>query len=115
MTDPDPGSRQTFNPDPAPPRRGYRVTTIELVGQGVFTTIVLLRLWKGWDFTLRAIGWSLATIAYMAPAAIAIRRSHPKRGAIVGINILFGWTGVGWIASLVWALRQPSPAEKPAD
>jgi hypothetical protein len=47
--------------------------------------------------TLLALG-----LAYFLPAIIA----HNKRnaGAILILNLLTGWTVVGWVIALVWAL-----------
>ncbi len=40
---------------------------------------------------------------YFAPAWVANRRKHPQATAITVLNILLGWTVLGWIVSLVWA------------
>jgi hypothetical protein len=42
--------------------------------------------------------------AYCMPSLIAWRRQHTRRYAIAALNVLGGWTGLGWIAALVWAL-----------
>lgn len=47
---------------------------------------------------------------YVAPTWIAHKAQHPQRTAITILNILLGWTVIGWIASIVWAFgrhRQP--------
>jgi len=44
---------------------------------------------------------------YMAPGIIALARDHPHRIAIVLVNFFLGWSGVAWIASLIWALVSP--------
>ena len=41
---------------------------------------------------------------YCLPGLIAYRRGHPKRVAIGALNLLLGWTFLGWVAALVWAL-----------
>lgn len=43
----------------------------------------------------------LATLLYFLPAIIA----HNKRdfAAILIVNLLFGWTVIGWIVALIWA------------
>jgi len=43
-------------------------------------------------------------IAYFFPAVIAKSRKHRNRGAITALNLLLGWTGLGWIAALIWSL-----------
>jgi len=40
---------------------------------------------------------------YMLPTSIACARSHHNAGPIFLLNLLLGWTMLGWIASLVWA------------
>ncbi len=44
------------------------------------------------------------TAFYFFPAIIAHYRKHPQFMAITALNILFGWTIVGWGGSLVWSL-----------
>jgi hypothetical protein len=41
---------------------------------------------------------------YFLPAFIASERRHPNRYSIFIINLFFGWTFVGWVACLAWAL-----------
>jgi hypothetical protein len=40
---------------------------------------------------------------YFIPLIVAIYRHHRNKLAIGILNILLGWTIVGWIAALVWA------------
>lgn len=51
------------------------------------------------------IAWICAvlTIGYMLPWAIAATRRRPNSGAIGALNLLAGWTFVGWIVALVMA------------
>ncbi len=39
------------------------------------------------------------------PSFIAYSRNHPNRLAILILNFLLGWTGVGWIILLIWAFN----------
>jgi Superinfection immunity protein len=48
-----------------------------------------------------AIG--IAMSIYFLPAIIAGFRNHHNTAAILILNLLLGWTGIGWIASLVWS------------
>jgi Superinfection immunity protein len=41
---------------------------------------------------------------YFAPSVIAIRRGHPNVAPIVVINVLLGWTLVGYVAALAWSV-----------
>lgn len=40
---------------------------------------------------------------YLIPWEIAATRKHPQSLAILVLNILAGWTFIGWVACLVWA------------
>jgi hypothetical protein len=40
---------------------------------------------------------------YFAPLIVAFMRGHKSRTAIAVVNFLFGWSGVGWIALLIWS------------
>lgn len=48
-------------------------------------------------------------IAYFIPAVVALIRSHHNLGAIIALNVLLGWTVIGWIAAFVWSLTSPPP------
>jgi Superinfection immunity protein len=41
---------------------------------------------------------------YFLPAVIASNRNTKHGGMIVFINFVFGWTVLGWIAALIWAI-----------
>ena len=43
------------------------------------------------------------TLGYMLPAAIALMRGH-QAIAIFLLNLLLGWTVIGWIIALIWSL-----------
>lgn len=40
---------------------------------------------------------------YFLPAIVAGSRDHRSAGAIFVLNLLLGWTVLGWIVSLVWS------------
>jgi len=46
----------------------------------------------------------LAIAVYMLPTIIADHRRKKNVNAIAALNVLFGWTFVGWGIALVWAL-----------
>ena len=50
-------------------------------------------------------------VAWLIPVWIAFRREHPNRTAILVVNLLFGWTFVGWGLSLAWALSNPAQSQ----
>jgi hypothetical protein len=47
-------------------------------------------------------------IPYWTPTIIAFVRKHPSRGGILALNFFFGWTFVGWVVTLAWALSDNS-------
>jgi len=51
--------------------------------------------------------WGIAAILfipYFLPSIIAfIRRSHSAAGIFL-LNLFLGWTFIGWVVSLVWAI-----------
>ena len=53
-------------------------------------------------------------LIYLLPALLAQARQHHNWPAILVANLAVGWTGLGWIACLVWACtwvrREPRPA-----
>jgi Superinfection immunity protein len=54
----------------------------------------------------------LAACFYFLPGGVALLRRHHNAGAIVALNLFLGWTLVGWVACLVWALtNQPIPPQ----
>lgn len=50
------------------------------------------------------IGILIGIAAYFIPTAIAAFRGHHNTMAIFGLNLLLGWTFIGWVASLIWSL-----------
>jgi hypothetical protein len=49
-------------------------------------------------------------LVYFAPTFVARARHHHNYGAIVALNAFLGWTFIGWVASLVWALTATKEA-----
>jgi hypothetical protein len=44
-----------------------------------------------------------AVYLYFVPFAIAYARRHKYTKTVFLLNLLFGWTGLGWIVLVVWA------------
>lgn len=48
---------------------------------------------------------------YFLPTILAVSRHHRQAAAISALNVLLGWTMIGWVVALVWALvYAPSPS-----
>jgi hypothetical protein len=41
---------------------------------------------------------------YFLPVIIAINRGHPNALAIALVNLLLGWTFLGWVIALIWSV-----------
>ncbi len=52
---------------------------------------------------------ALVTLGYLLPWAVATVRHRENAPAIGIINLLSGWTGVGWVIALAMALRRRQP------
>jgi Superinfection immunity protein len=50
------------------------------------------------------LGMSFLVFLYFLPSLVALSRGHENRVAIFALNLLAGWTFIGWVAALVWAL-----------
>jgi hypothetical protein len=60
---------------------------------------------RSWTITkVVAIVVAILTAGYMLPWAIAAVRDVPHWG-VFWVNLLLGWTIVGWIVALVMSLR----------
>ncbi len=51
----------------------------------------------------------LAVAAYFAPAVVAVARKVPNAGSVIVIDLLLGWTVIGWIVALAMACRDTTP------
>jgi len=46
----------------------------------------------------------IGCVMYFAPSLIAFARDKSNKVAILALNTLLGWSMIGWVVSLVWAL-----------
>lgn len=51
-------------------------------------------------------------VLYELPAIVAYRRDHRQFPAILLLNILLGWTILGWVAAFIWSCVAESVAEE---
>jgi len=49
------------------------------------------------------IGVILLLTLYLIPTGIALMRRHNKFMPILLVNLLLGFTGIGWIVALIWS------------
>lgn len=88
--------------DPREPDRGRVTDQIPLSGAIVATAWVI----------------ALLTAGYWLPWAVAATRGRANQLSIAMVNLLLGWTGIGWIVALVMACQPhalvgPLPYEGP--
>ena len=52
----------------------------------------------------------LGLYLYFIPAMVARHSRKTNFGAILALNFFLGWTLIGWVAALVWALTRDAAA-----
>ena len=67
-----------------------------------------------------ALFFFLGLLLYIVPAVVAWDRQHPHVRWIWALTLGLGWTGIGWLLALIWALQSPGanrghPHARPAD
>jgi hypothetical protein len=62
----------------------------------------------GMFFFLPLFGFGF--VFYFLPAILAFARNKRDTTSILLLNLFLGWTFVGWVIALVWALKQDGPA-----
>jgi hypothetical protein len=55
------------------------------------------------------VGLLIVLVLYFVPSVVAFVRAHHNKWAIFALNLLLGWTFLGWIGALVWSFTRPSP------
>ena len=63
------------------------------------------------DSTVTVILLAIIVLIYLLPTLIAFGREHPQRGLILILNLIFGWTLLGWILIFLWAALGRSEPE----
>lgn len=59
--------------------------------------------------------WMIALTAgslvllYFLPTLLVIRDREKSRASIFVVNLFLGWTLVGWVVALAWAIKREPP------
>jgi hypothetical protein len=74
----------------------------------IFALIIISTIASGGPADIGGIAAVITVLAvglffYFLPAFIAWQRNHHALLAIFILNLLLGWTFLGWVAALVWA------------
>ena len=71
--------------------------------------------WLGWLLWMFLVPW---LVCYFLPLVIALVNNHPHKIGVILVNVLTGWTVLGWWAALAWAvmpLTGKRPTSDPPD
>lgn len=55
------------------------------------------------DFFLSLALLLVLGVVYFLPTMVAFRREHHQAVAIFVLDLLAGWSGIGWLVAIVWA------------
>lgn len=53
----------------------------------------------------------IGILLYFVPTIVALVRKRPKPGATIAVNVLLGWTVIGWAVALWMSFQTPSVAD----
>jgi Superinfection immunity protein len=53
-----------------------------------------------------SVSITLLSLFYFLPFAIAFNKKRANSGAIFALNLFLGWSLIGWVVALVWALKE---------
>jgi hypothetical protein len=48
---------------------------------------------------------TILSLFYFLPFAIAFNKRRANSGAIFALNLFLGWSLIGWVIALVWAMK----------
>jgi hypothetical protein len=63
------------------------------------------------DFVLATVFGLIGLVIYFLPTFIGMSKRNGC--AIFVLNLLLGWSFVGWVAALVWSLTKDYPEQDP--
>jgi threonine/homoserine/homoserine lactone efflux protein len=57
------------------------------------------------------LGVLFGVLFYFLPTLIAMKRNAEHSNAIFAVDVLLGWTVLGWLAALLWAVTDKERAK----
>lgn len=85
-----------------------QTTAIKIAVVAVGAVVALIFVVKILPALIAAMGigifLAILFVPYWLPTIIAFFRHHPSKFAILAVNFFFGWTFIGWVIALAWAL-----------
>lgn len=70
---------------------------------GMITEFVKLFYFGDTKMLVTIFIWMLALVVYFIPTICAAVERKKNTAAIFVLNFFLGWTGIGWIAALIWS------------
>lgn len=58
-----------------------------------------------WSFLFGMVVLCLLLVVYCVPSIVARKKKYYQ--GILLLNMFFGWTIVGWVGALIWAVSSP--------
>lgn len=80
---------------------------ILLAGFGILMGSIPANQINAFGAFFASLTFLVAPALYMLPTYEGWIRKQPNLTAIALVNILLGWTLVGWVVALVWGVRKP--------
>ncbi|QHJ01708.1 superinfection immunity protein [Xylophilus rhododendri] len=62
------------------------------------------------SMAMHILFWVSLIALYLLPTYEAAKRRHPSLVPIALVDILLGWTVIGWVVAMVWAVRRAEVA-----
>lgn len=54
----------------------------------------------------------VGVVLYFIPTFLAFSKGRINKGAIFCVNLFLGWSLIGWVVALVWAVKEPDNVSK---
>jgi len=51
-------------------------------------------------------------VLYFIPTIVAYSKARHNKGAVFIINLFLGWTFIGWVVALAWAVSNKNPPQQ---
>ena len=67
------------------------------------------------DAVANSSHWIVLPLAfvYFLPTVVAMIRHHTHAVGVFFINLLFGWTGIGWVVAQIWSFTNDPVSAAP--
>lgn len=56
--------------------------------------------------------WVAVTVGYFLPSLVAWRRGLARLDSVLIVNVVAGWTGIGWLMAWATALAKDRPFDE---